>query len=190
MIDQIKQKVEDKLKKYPKRLAHVLGVYETSVKLAKVHNLDVKKVSIAALYHDYAKYDEIEDQIKYLDLEIVKTYVDTPVIYHAFAAAKALEIDFDIHDQDVLNAIRYHVWGRIGMSDIEKVVLISDSCEPNRKFEDAMSIYNLALKDLNLACERVMKASIDYLISKEIVPAEEQVNAYTYYMEVNRGKTE
>jgi len=62
--------------------------------------------------------------------------------------------------------------------------------EPNRKFEDAMSIYNLALKDLNLACERVMKASIDYLISKEIVPAEEQVNAYTYYMEVNRGKTE
>ena len=190
MIDQIKQKVEDKLKKYPKRLAHVLGVYETSVKLAKVHNLDVKKVSIAALYHDYAKYDEIEDQIYSLELDIIKAYVDTPVIYHAFAAAKALEKDYNIHDQDVLNAIRYHVWGRIGMSDIEKVVLISDSCEPNRKFEDAQSIYNMAIKDLDLACEHVMKASIDYLICKGIVPAEEQVNAYTYYMEVNRGKTE
>ena len=87
-------------------------------------------------HHDYAKYDEIEDQINSLELDIIKAYVDTPVIYHAFAAAKALEKDYNIHDQDVLNAIRYHVWGRIGMSDIEKVVLISDSCEPNRKFED------------------------------------------------------
>ena len=190
MIKQIKIKVSEKLKDYPKRLKHVLGVYETSVKLAKVYHLDIEKVSIAALYHDYAKYDEIEDQIKYLDLDIIKAYVDTPVIYHAFAAAKALELDFNVHDQDVLNAIRYHVWGRIGMSDIEKVVFISDSCEPNRKFKDAQSIYNIAIKDLDLACERVMKASIDYLISKEIVPAEEQVNAYTYYMEVNRGKTE
>ena len=190
MIDQIKENVTKKLGNYPKRLKHVLGVYETAIQLAKIHHLDVDKVSIAALYHDFAKYDDIEDQIKYLDLDTIKTYVDTPVIYHAFAAAKALEIDFKIHDEDVLNAIRYHVWGRIGMSEIEKVILISDSCEPNREFEDAHMIFETAKKDLDLACEYVMKASIDYLESKKIAPALEQVNAYTYYMEVNRGKTE
>ncbi len=190
MIEEIKDKVTKKLKDYPERLKHVLGVYETSINLAKAHHLDINKVSIAALYHDYAKYDKFEDQMKYLDLEIIKAYVDTPVIYHAFAAAKALEVDFKIYDSEVLNAIKYHVWGRIGMADIEKVILISDSCEPNRKFEDAKYIYEIALKDLDLACELVMKASIDYLKSKGIVPAEEQLNAYTYYMEVNRGKTE
>lgn len=190
MIEEIKRKVIEKLKDYPKRLQHVLGVYETAVSLAKAHQLDEEKVMIAALFHDYAKYDSIEAQIEDLDLGIIKDYVDTPVIYHAFAAARKLEMDFGIHDEEILNAIRYHVWGRIGMSDIEKVILISDSCEPNRRFDDAKHIYELALKDLDLASEYVMKASIDYLETKKLVPALEQLNAYTYYMEVNRGKTE
>ncbi len=190
MIEEIKKKVTEKLKGYPKRLQHVLGVYETAISLAQAHHLDEEKVAIAALFHDYSKYDSIEAQIEYLDLEVIKDYVETPVIYHAFAAAKKLEMDFDIHDEDVLNAIRYHVWGRIGMSDIEKVILISDSCEPNRKFDDAQDIYNVALRDLDLASEYVMKASIDYLETKGLVPAKEQLNAYTYYKEVNRGKIE
>lgn len=190
MIESIKKKVIKKLKDHHKRLEHVFGVYETAIKLAKVHHLDENKVAVAALYHDYAKYDSIENQISYLDLDVIKAYIETPVIYHAFAAAKALEMDFDIHDEEVLNAIRYHVWGRIGMSDIEKVILISDSCEPNRKFDDATKIYELALKDLDQACESVMKASIDYLETKGIVPAKEQIEIYIYYMEVNRGKTE
>ncbi len=190
MIEEMKKKVTEKLKEHPQRLEHVFGVYETAIKLAKAHHLDEQKVKIAALYHDYAKYDSIKDQIACLDLEIIKDYINTPVVFHAFAAAKALEKDFDIHDEDVLNAIRYHIWGRIGMSAIEKVILISDSCEPNRKFDDAEHIYQLALKDLDLASEYVMKASIDYLKIKGLVPAEEQLNAYTYYMEVNSGKTE
>ncbi|MBU1141676.1 MAG: bis(5'-nucleosyl)-tetraphosphatase (symmetrical) YqeK [Firmicutes bacterium] len=190
MIEEIKRKVIEKLKSHPKRLEHVLGVYETAIKIAKAHHLDEGKIAIAALYHDYAKYDSIEDQIAHLDLETIKDYVDTPVIYHAFAAAKSLELEFKVFDEDVLNAMRYHVWGRIGMSDIEKVILISDSCEPNRKFDDANYIYQLALRDLDLACEYVMKASIDYIKTKGLVPAKEQVEAYIYYMEVNRGKTE
>jgi len=190
MIEELKKIVTEKLKGHPKRLKHVLGVYDTAISLAHVYDLDEEKVGIAALFHDYAKYDPIEKQIEHLDLEIIKRYIDTPVIYHAFAAASTLELDFGINDEDILNAIRYHVWGRIGMSDIEKVILISDSCEPNRKFDDAQYIYELAHMDLDRACEYVMKASIDYLETKELVPALEQLNAYTYYMEVNRGKIE
>ncbi len=190
MIEDIKNKVIEKLKEHPKRLQHVMGVYETALKLAKAHHLDELKVSIAALYHDYEKYDSIEEQIQYLDLMTIKDYVETPVIYHAFAAAARLEIDFNIHDEEILNAIRYHVWGRKDMSDIEKVILISDSCEPYREFDDEEKIFKLAIKDLNQATEAVMKASIDYLYTKNLTPAKEQVEAYTYYMEVNCGKTE
>lgn len=189
MIEAIRKSVEDKLKDHPHRLKHVIGVYETAIKLAEIYHLDTDKVGVAALYHDYSKYDSIEDQIRYLDLATIKTYAEVPVIYHAFAAAESLEHHYQIHDEDVLNAIRYHVWGRIGMSDIEKVILISDSCEPNRKFDDAKHIYELATKDLDLAVEAVLKASIDYLYTKNLVPAKEQLETYNYYMEVNRGKT-
>ncbi len=190
MISEVKKNVMNKLKDHPNRLQHVMGVYETALKLAKIHHIDETQISLAALYHDYAKYDSIEEQIEHLDLMTIKDYVETPVIYHAFASAVQLELDFDIHDQDVLNAIRYHVWGRIGMSDIEKIILISDSCEPNRNFDDAKHIFELATKNLNQATEVVMKASIDYLKTKNLIPAKEQIEAYIYYMEVNRGKTE
>lgn len=190
MIAEVRRRVEDKLKAYPNRLQHVIGVYETALKLAKIYDVDEKKVSLAALYHDYAKYDSIEQQIELLDLETIKDYIETPVIYHAFAGAAQLEMDFDIHDQDVLNAVRYHVWGRIGMSKLEQIILISDSCEPYRKFDDAKYILDLAKKNLNQATEVVMKASIDYLRTKEMIPADKQIEVYTYYMEVNRGKTE
>ncbi len=189
MIETIKKAVQEKLKDHPNRLVHVMGVYETSTKLAKIYGLDVEKVGIAALYHDYAKYDTIEEQIKYLDLATIKAYAETPVIYHGFAAAESLEHHFKIHDEEILNAIKYHVWGRIGMSDVEKVVFISDSCEPSRKFYEAKVICKLAEKNLDLAVEAAMKASIDYLIEKEIVPSQEQMEIYTYYVEVNRGKT-
>jgi predicted HD superfamily hydrolase involved in NAD metabolism len=143
---------------------------------------------MAALYHDYAKYDKIEEQVAHLDLKSIKQYSETPVIFHALAGAVALEHDFGIKDQDVLNAIRYHVWGRKNMSDIEKVVFIADCCEPNREFEDAKKIFDLAIKNLDQAVLYCMKIGIDHVIHQKFQPSIEQLESYEYYMEVNRGE--
>ena len=188
MIDAIKNRVEEKLKNHQRRLTHVIGVYETAVKLAEIHHVDVEKVSIAALFHDFAKYDTVEDQVAHMDLKTIKEYAEYPVIYHAMAAAIALEHEFNIRDQEILNGIRYHVWGRPNMSDLEKIVFISDSCEPNRKFSDSQFIYDMATKNLNLATEYCMKISIDHVIAKGLVPSPEQMESYQYYKEVNRGE--
>jgi predicted HD superfamily hydrolase involved in NAD metabolism len=188
MIDAIKKRVSEKLSNHQKRLTHVFGVYETAVKLAKIHNVDVEKVSIAALFHDYSKYDSIEDQVAHMDLKTIKNYAEYPVIYHAMAAAIALEHEFHIRDQEILNGIRYHVWGRPNMSDLEKIVFISDSCEPNRNFPDSQMIFEMASKNLNQATEYCMKISIDHVIAKGLVPSPEQMESYQYYKEVNRGE--
>lgn len=188
MIEQLKSRVTEKLKDHPKRLQHVFGVYETACKLATIHGVDQEKAAIAALYHDYAKYDTIEEQIQHIELKLIKQYAEYPVIYHALAAAISLEQEFMIKDQDILNAIRHHVWGRPKMSDLEKIIFISDSCEPNRKFDDASLIFETATKDLNHAVLLAMKASIDYLYQKGLLPSQEQLEAYTYYQEVNRGE--
>jgi predicted HD superfamily hydrolase involved in NAD metabolism len=188
MIDNIKQRVYEKLKDHQKRYEHVIGVYETAVKLAKHYGVDEQKAAIAALYHDYAKYESIEEQIAHLELKVIKKYADTPVMYHALAAAFHLENDFHIKDQDVLNAIRYHVWGRAEMSILEKIIFISDYCEPNRKFMDSTYIFELALKDIDLATEYCMKLTSEDIIKKDGTEHEDQVSAYHYYMEVNSGK--
>jgi predicted HD superfamily hydrolase involved in NAD metabolism len=188
MIEDIKAKVSEKLKNHQKRLQHVFGVYETAVKIANAHHLDVHKVSMAALYHDYAKYDTIEQQVEHLEIKIIKEFAETPVIYHAFAGAIALEHDFGIKDQDVLNAIRYHVWGRKNMSAIEKVIFIADCCEPNREFEDAKKIFDMALINLDQTVVYCMKIGIDHVIHQKFQPSRDQLEAYEYYMEVNRGE--
>ena len=81
-----------------------------------------KKAAIAGLFHDFAKYDEIVEQMNMMELRWIKEYADYKVIYHAIAAANMLEHEFKIHDQDILHAIRYHVWGRVNMSELEKII--------------------------------------------------------------------
>lgn len=189
MIDVIENKVREKLLGHPKRLAHVFGVAETAEKLAKIYDISTEKAKIAGLYHDYAKYDKLEDQMNMMDLRWIKEYADYPVIYHAIAAANMLEHEFRIHDQDILNAIRYHVWGRKEMSLLEKIIFVADSCEPNRTYDDTSYIYELATKDIDKAVEYCMLQSIKDVKNKGLIPADEQLEAYQYYVEVNRGKT-
>ncbi|TNF08581.1 MAG: HD domain-containing protein [Bacillota bacterium] len=188
MIEDIKKVVEEKLREHPKRYQHVLGVYETAIKLALIHHADEHKAAIAALFHDYAKYDSIEDQIQHLELKVIKHYADAPVMYHAFAAAYALETMFQIRDQEILNAIRYHVFGRKDMGLIEKIIFVADYCEPSRNFSDVTYIYDLATKDMDQAVLYCMKLTLDDVIKKDKTPHEDQVAAYNYYLEVNSGK--
>ncbi|MDY0294571.1 MAG: bis(5'-nucleosyl)-tetraphosphatase (symmetrical) YqeK [Acholeplasmataceae bacterium] len=189
MTEHIEKRVKEKLKDYPKRLDHVLGVAETAVKLAKIYQVDEEKAMIAGLYHDFAKHDSLEDKMNMMDLRWIKAYADYPVIYHAIAASNMLEHEFRVHDHDILNAIRYHVWGRKEMSVLEKIIFVSDSCEPSRHYKDKDYIFDLATKDLDLAVEYCMLASIKDVKQKGLIPSDEQIETYQYYQEVNRGKS-
>ncbi len=190
MIENIEKRVREKLSDYPKRLSHVIGVKNTAIKLANIYGVSEEKAAIAGLFHDFAKYDEIVEQMNMMELRWIKEYADYKVIYHAIAAANMLEHEFKIHDQDILHAIRYHVWGRVNMSVLEKIIFVSDSCEPNREFPDTTYIYELAVKDLDKAVEYCMLQSINDVKKKGFIPSKEQIEAYQYYLEVNRGKTE
>lgn len=190
MIEQIEKRVYEKLKDHPKRLKHVYGVAETAKKLALIYHESTDKAMIAGLFHDVAKYDTLEEKLNLMDLRWIKAYADYPVIYHAIAAANLLEHEFKVHDQDILNAIRYHVWGRKDMSTFEKIIFVADSCEPNRGFDDMDYVFDLATKDLNRAVCYCMEQSIKYVEEKGHRPSQEQLENYHYYLEVTRGETE
>lgn len=188
-IEKAKHLIQEKLKDHHARLVHSYGVAETARRLAFIYHVNPDAAEIAGLFHDYAKYDPLSEQIKDINPDIVKLYQDYPVIFHAYAAAHALSSLLDIHDESILSAIRCHVWGKPQMTTLEKIVFVADFCEPSRPFADRNDIYDMATTHLDAAVRYCMKASIDDLEKRGLHPSEASLKAYQYYMEVTNDVT-
>ncbi len=189
MIQRIIQDLQHKFKNDPKRLTHIMGVYETATKLALHYKIDPFKVQIASLYHDYTKNDRIESQTALLTSDEVALYKDYPVMYHALSAEHLLQKNHHILDEEIIQAIRHHIWGRPQMSPVEMIVFIADYAEPNRTTIDANALFELACASLEKATLRCMEITLDYLKKQGVHPHPEQLEAYHYYKEVTRGET-
>lgn len=141
------------------RYEHVLRVCDLALELGKHHNLDLQRIKIAALWHDYAKEDK---NLKEYIQKYLPECLDYPdAFYHAFVAADVLERHYKFYDKEVLEAIYYHVDGASD-NDIAKVLYIADKCEPNRPF-DTSKFINLAKNDLNLGFQELKKNQEEYL---------------------------
>lgn len=173
--------VYNKLESKPNRIKHTQGVIKVSVELAKLYQVSEEDAKLAALFHDYMKYDLLEEQTKHLSKDLISRYKDVEFVYHAYSAAEELKRLKPDTKEDVLNAIRYHIWGRPNMSTLEKIILVADKCEPSRTFDDAKIIYSKALKDLDEAVYYTLESSIKHLKLQGIKPHNEQVKTYIYY---------
>lgn len=182
-INKAKEQVNIKLKDHEKRLKHVYGVAETASKLGSIYGVDTNKLEIAGLYHDIAKFDAFSDQ--YLtDIELMDV-MECFDIFHAYQAAYLIQKDLHVYDDDIIMAIRSHVYGHPDMSIYEKIIFVSDYCEPNRPFEDKDKIYDMATKNLDETIVYCLNITINDLISRNLQPSKMQLETYKYY---NGGK--
>ena len=58
------------------------------------------------------------------------------------------KLEFSITDSEILEAIRVHTTGKVGMSKLDKVIFLADYIEPNRDFPGVDELRNVAKKDL------------------------------------------
>lgn len=165
-IEELKLIVEKKLNNHKERYNHTIRVYEMAVKLAKHYNADIYKVSIAALFHDYSKYDSINEQTKYLTNEEIVKYEDTKVMYHSLSAAYVLKNEYEVNDEEILNAIKYHVWGYKNMTLTDKIVLISDKIELGRNYPKVEELRKQAFQNLNTSIINFLEDNINYNIKR------------------------
>lgn len=189
-IDALKKDIFNRFKTDKKRYHHIMGVYETALMFAKFYGVLAYDAAVASLYHDYMKNESKENQIAYLSKEDVIYYKETPVMYHALAAAAVLKKRDPLVKQDILDAILFHVWGKPNMTTLGKIIFVSDYCEPNRTFTDISIIKDLALKDLDKAVSYCMKLTLDEILEKKRDPHLDQWAAYQYYAEEKNGKTQ
>ena len=78
----------------------------------------------------------------------------------------AAEKEFNIEDEDILNAIKYHTIGRENMSLLEKIVYIGDAVEEGRNYPCVDEIRAEVLKDLDSGIIMEVNRKTEYLEEK------------------------
>jgi predicted HD superfamily hydrolase involved in NAD metabolism len=162
--DEMLQIVKNQLTEH--RYQHTLGVVETAVQLAERYGVDQKKAEVAAIFHDYAKFRKAEEMAEIISksLDIPKDLLDyDKELWHAPVGAYLVKHEVGITDEEVLDAIRFHTTGRVGMSGLEKVVCLADYIEPGRHFPGVEDVRELAKQDLNKALAQSLSNTIQFL---------------------------
>ena len=182
-IEQMKEQLSERLSDH--RYIHSLGVVETAVKMAETFGVDIEKTRVAALLHDCAKQIPHDEQIKLCEEFGVPTdeiKLKQPGLLHADLGAYIAETEFGIEDEEISDAIRYHTLGRENMSDLEKILYLSDIIEPNRKeFEGLTDLRRLCFLDLDEALRFGLSLSIKHvercggLLHPETIKAKEYI---------------
>lgn len=164
------------VKKYEgkKRLVHILGVANLAKELAIKYGYDPNKAYVAGLLHDYYKYEPVEELLNIINDDYVKEkFKDAKEIYHAYASANSCK-EFGIYDNEIVEAIRYHVYGVKNMSLLTKILVVSDFCEESRPYKEAIIVRNY-LNDLDKALYYSLYYAINHLIECGKKPMDEQI---------------
>lgn len=166
-MKRIKEKVKGKLKK--KRFLHTEGVVDTAVELCKIYGIDSQKAIVAGYLHDYTKYmkkDEIEEILSKEKIELKEVEKHNLFLVHGYTAAVVARDEFGVDDEEILDAIRYHTFGRINMTTFDMIMYVADAIEPEREYEGIEDLRKLARSDIERAYLKALDHSIKYVVDK------------------------
>ncbi|HZG71774.1 MAG TPA: bis(5'-nucleosyl)-tetraphosphatase (symmetrical) YqeK, partial [Chondromyces sp.] len=109
--------------------------------------------------------EEMEQIIKeqHMDQRLLSYHSE---LWHAPVGAYLVKEEAGIEDEEVLNAIRFHTSGRVGMTLGEKIVYLADYIEPGRHFPGVEEVREMAKKDLDTALIQAVKNTIQFLMKK------------------------
>ncbi|WP_025693176.1 bis(5'-nucleosyl)-tetraphosphatase (symmetrical) YqeK [Paenibacillus zanthoxyli] len=151
-----------------KRWKHTLGVVESAGALARKYGGDPERAELAALLHDVAKYWPVERQREIIEQNHLSPELLSydKQLWHAEVGAYVAEKEYGITDTGVLDAIRYHTSGRVGMTLLDKIVCLADYIEPGRDFPGVDRIRKLAASSLEEGLIAGFDSTISLLLEK------------------------
>ncbi|NBV41740.1 HD domain-containing protein [bacterium] len=162
------------------RAQHSINVAETAKKLAEHHRLPTGSAYIAGLFHDIAKYRTPSDSPQVPD-SINELWASYPLIWHAFAGPYILETEFNIHDSDILSAVRWHTTGKDNMTLLEQILYLADYIEPGRPFPNRSTIEALSFESLDRGTVALASSSLSNLLARGIAIHPSAVDCYNHY---------
>ena len=158
-----------KAKLSEKRFTHSCNVSKEAVKLAALYGADAEKAQLAGLLHDIEKDTQGPTQLQTIEkYSIILDNVErsSPKLWHAIAGACVLRHEYDIDDEDILNAVRYHTTARAGMSLLEKVIYLADFISADRTFDGVKQLREAIYASLDTGFKAALDFSIEELVGK------------------------
>lgn len=176
---------------YHPRYKHSKRLEQMALHLNKIHHLGIEEdaIKLSALLHDVSKNLSDEENLKIMKDNmgdnIDEDLLKCPSIWHAFSGKYIAQNNYHIINEDILNAICYHTTGRPQMSNLEKVIFLSDYIEVGRVGLCFEAVREIAEKDINEAIVKMYEQQFEYIISSGnfLYPLSRQ--AYDYYKKEN-----
>lgn len=197
-VKELTNKLHDKFfssateEKAMERFNHSLGVKDMAMKLASIYKPNdisfKEKAEIAGLLHDYAKFLTEEDYNRltkkyHIDFSYDKDYER---VYHGYYGYLALIDELDIHDEEILNAVKNHIMGQENMSLLEEIIYVGDLIEMGRREEDIPILHDLRELALNGKLKEAVafeaKHVVSHLIRKNIPVSVKSLECYNGYV--------
>ena len=163
LLDAARSYARDRLSE--ERYAHTLRVADTAERLAGLHDLDPKKVRLAALLHDAARETDKDELFRVADEEGIATSNlehELPILLHGPVMAELARKELGVKDEEVLGAVRAHTTGEPGMRPLALALYVADKIEPDRDQAGVENLRKLALEDLRHAAAEALEGSISY----------------------------
>ena len=160
-IDELKKKLDSY---NPKVYSHCVRTMEESVILAINYGVDIEKAKIAGLLHDCGKKLRAQDNLT-----------------HSKTGAEVAKEVFDIQDEEILNAIRYHTTGRENMTMLEKIIFIADKIEPGRQYEGVDELRKKAYLNIDEAIVMSLESTVEYVKMRNLELDENSLITLKFY---------
>lgn len=174
-----------------KRLMHTLGVVEVARKLAVVAGCDPFLAELSAWLHDACKEVKDKELVAKAEKaglalsEIERAYGH---LLHGPVAAVTAREELGVTNQDVLDAVSQHTLGFAPMSNLSKVLFLSDCLEESRPKDYTEPIWNAldpgAANDLDLAIVVACDLGITHLIESRKPIHRRTVEVRNYYLDL------
>ncbi len=162
------------------RREHSYRVAQLACMRAASLHLPEEKALLAAMLHDCGKYVPLSSPL--LRGFTPPRDVPEPVL-HQYTGAFLAEHEFGVHDEEILDAIRYHTSGREDMTLLGKLIYLSDLLEEGRSFEGIAALRALFWRDIDECLLEALRHEVEYLRETQgpLYPLTER--AFHWYLE-------
>lgn len=76
---------------------------------------------------------------------------------------------FEVDDDDIFSAIKYHTIGSENMTTLSKIIYLADAIEEKRDWDGVETARKLAKEDLDLAIKFEIDRKLEYLLERDSV---------------------
>ena len=164
MFHKIRKYIEINLSR--PRLEHSLSTALICVELCSRFGIDEAKGRIVGIAHDISREIPVDDKL--IDLIDDKYKISSeeklsPVLLHGRIGAAFLRKQFNLDDDDILQAVRWHTTGHPDMGKLGQILFIADYLEPGRKHITSSVRAAILQLDLNEMTKKVLNDRTAYL---------------------------